>query len=421
RQRLRARESRQVQVRHHHLRGELAQRLRDPRRGAGAPALHLQPALAQGVFGQFGIVRRIVDQQHPPGAPGRIADWRGRHASVLLRRLVEHGPEAAERAHRIEELVHVDRLDHIGVHAQVPAHRQVAFLARRRQHHDRQRLEAVVAAQVGQHFQPVHARHLDVEQQYRRVAFGAVGPLAAPVQVVQHFHPVLDVHDGVGQVRLAQRIDRHFGVVWAVLGQQDGAQFGHGVVSLWAGRSPASGSVKWKVAPLPGSPSAWIRPPWRASTRRTLARPMPVPGNSLGACRRWNTPNNFPAYFMSKPAPLSRTVKWWPSVPRRYSTSMRAGSLPWLYLTALPSRLSHTWRSMFSSPTTTGSGAIRHSMACPGASVALLASSIARVSDTSDCMSTVCTRSALRPRREYTSRSSISADMRRAEDTITSR
>src|SRR2546426_3690014 len=41
--------------------------------------------------------------------------------------------------------------------------------------------------------------------------------------------------------------------------------------------------------------------------RRTVARPTPVPSNSAAECRRWNTPNSLSAYFMSKPAPLSRT------------------------------------------------------------------------------------------------------------------
>src|SRR2546422_6396108 len=43
--------------------------------------------------------------------------------------------------------------------------------------------------------------------------------------------------------------------------------------------------------------------------RRTVARPMPVPSKSAAECSRWNTPNNLSAYFMSKPAPLSRTMK----------------------------------------------------------------------------------------------------------------
>ena len=41
------------------------------------------------------------------------------------------------------------------------------------------------------------------------------------------------------------------------------------------------------------------------------------------------------------------------------------------------------------------------------------------VSSTTDCMSTGCRRIALRPNREYTSRSSISRDIRRAEVVIT--
>src|SRR3546814_5196840 len=54
-------------------------------------------------------------------------------ASEILRRLVEHRPELAQRLHRLEVLVHVHRLDHVRVHAQVPAAGQVVLLARRRQ------------------------------------------------------------------------------------------------------------------------------------------------------------------------------------------------------------------------------------------------------------------------------------------------
>src|SRR6185437_7152126 len=38
-----------------------------------------------------------------------------------------------------------------------------------------------------------------------------------------------------------------------------------------------TGSAKWKVAPRSTSPSAQVRPPCRATIRRTLANPMPVP------------------------------------------------------------------------------------------------------------------------------------------------
>ncbi len=123
-----------------------------------------------------------------------------------------------------------------------------------------------------------------------------------------------------------------------------------------------------------GADSAQMRPPWRISTRRTLARPMPVPAKSLALCRRWNTPNSLPAYAMSKPAPLSRTVnRWPPSALRSCPTSMVATSRRALYLTALPSRFSHTWRIMFSSATSMGSGAMRQSMRRSGWSACALA------------------------------------------------
>jgi hypothetical protein len=48
-------------------------------------------------------------------------------------------------------------------------------------------------------------------------------------------------------------------------------------------------------------------PPWRSTIRFTLARPMPVPSKSSAWCRRWNTPNSLPTYFIWKPTPLSCT------------------------------------------------------------------------------------------------------------------
>src|SRR5690606_9222427 len=106
---------------------------------------------------------------------------------------------------------------------------------------------------------------------------------------------VLHVHDQVHQVGCAERIDRHFGVVRAVFGKQDGADRAHVAVPLLVAGSSVAGRVKWKVAPRPGSDSAQTRPSCRVTTRLTLARPMPVPENSDAACRRWNTPNGLPA------------------------------------------------------------------------------------------------------------------------------
>src|SRR3546814_6849954 len=57
--------------------------------------------------------------------------------TTLFRSLVQHRPETAQRAHGLEELVHVHRLDHVGVGAEIPAARQVALLVRGGQDHHR--------------------------------------------------------------------------------------------------------------------------------------------------------------------------------------------------------------------------------------------------------------------------------------------
>jgi hypothetical protein len=50
-------------------------------------------------------------------------------------------------------------------------------------------------------------------------------------------------------------------------------------------------SEKKIVAPLPTTPIAQARPPWRSAIRATVASPMPVPGNSLSVWRRWKGAN----------------------------------------------------------------------------------------------------------------------------------
>src|SRR5260221_169313 len=65
--------------------------------------------------------------------------------------------------------------------------------------------------------------------------------------------------------------------------------------------------------------------------RCTIARPTPVPSNS-SPCSRWKTPNSLPAYFMSKPTPLSRTKKTSSSAPRSHPTSTRGSGARALYV-----------------------------------------------------------------------------------------
>src|SRR3546814_14758511 len=79
-------------------------------------------------------------------------------ASEILRRLVEHRPELAQRLHRLEEMVPVHRLDHVRVHAQVPAAGPFVLLSRRRPDHPPPALEFAVLSHLVKPFQAVHAR-----------------------------------------------------------------------------------------------------------------------------------------------------------------------------------------------------------------------------------------------------------------------
>src|SRR5712692_4948123 len=66
--------------------------------------------------------------------------------------------------------------------------------------------------------------------------------------------------------------------------------------------------------------------------RRTVASPMPVPSKSAAECSRWNTPNSLSAYFMSKPAPLSRTMKVLPPFASADRNSTRGAGCFAVYL-----------------------------------------------------------------------------------------
>ena len=57
-------------------------------------------------------------------------------------------------------------------------------------------------------------------------------------------------------------------------------QSGYEICGLGSWKSGYGLSVKWKVAPCPAALSAQMRPPCRSMIRRTVASPMPEPGNS---------------------------------------------------------------------------------------------------------------------------------------------
>src|SRR5690606_34393095 len=98
-----------------------------------------------------------------------------------------------------------------------------------------------------------------------------------------------------------QRAERELLVVHVVLDQEDDVL--HASIPSEGLRPP---SVKKKVAPSSGAASAQTSPPCRRMMRWTIASPTPVPGKSVSAWSRWNTPNNLSAYCISNPAPLSR-------------------------------------------------------------------------------------------------------------------
>src|SRR5215207_8412050 len=102
----------------------------------------------------------------------------------------------------------------------------------------------------------------------------------------------LEVFDGPRHCQLAARDPRLADAGDALVGVYDHEEevplpAPHGirldVGDLHAGSSDVGGSgssVKKNVAPLPTAPSAHTLPPWRSTTRCTVASPMPVPSNS---------------------------------------------------------------------------------------------------------------------------------------------
>src|SRR5690606_40924334 len=114
------------------------------------------------------------------------------------------------------------------------------------------------------------------------------GVLAAREPVVQRLGAIARDHQAVGHLGLLDRDPGQLDVVRIVFDQQD---FLVHQLACSSGAS-AAGRVTRKVLPSPGTDSARMRPPWRSATRLAMARPMPLPAPSSGACRRWNGSNS---------------------------------------------------------------------------------------------------------------------------------
>src|ERR1700733_13373187 len=89
-------------------------------------------------------------------------------------------------------------------------------------------------------------------------------------------------------------------VLLVIIRHQDGEGLSPGNHSGFS-LSRLVGMVTVKVEPVPGVLCAVIVPPWCSAIRRQIARPMPVPSNSLRPCNRWNIAKMRSAYFCSKP------------------------------------------------------------------------------------------------------------------------
>ncbi len=161
--------------------------------------------------------------------------------------------------------------------------------------------------------------------------------------------------------------------------------------------------------------------------RRHSASPMPTPSKSRARCRRWNTPNRRSARWVSKPTPLSCTQNTSSGAPSglvcgRQPTRISTRGRGRLYLSALASRLSHTWLSSRGSPCTCGSsgGSCQHRLSL-GRCKAGSCSTRLRLECSRSVIDSSRRCSAERPKREKASRPSMSWPMCSAAEPMVAR
>src|SRR3989338_6890162 len=106
--------------------------------------------------------------------PVNRSAWRG---------FVDYGPECTELADGVDERPEVDRLYDVGVRAELVAANQILFFARGGEHHDGNGLQRLVGLQRAKHVEAVDLRHLQIQQEYRRVPRRPAGIAVAAVQV----------------------------------------------------------------------------------------------------------------------------------------------------------------------------------------------------------------------------------------------
>src|SRR5918999_4856039 len=272
------------------------------------------------------------------------------------------GPVGGELLDLGAEAAAVGRLAHEPGRAQAQRLLAVLPVLGGGQHHHRQVPGAVVGAEVAEHLEAAHPRHLQVEQDELGQAAGLEAGPGQPLKGLLAVGRDLDGDGHAGQVGQGPPDQEH--VVLVVLDQQD-SQRSHRyapAVSSWAGQRAATAAGRKIRTSVPRSPSMPMAPPSTSTILRQMASPIPVPSLVEGPSRRSKTPNTRSRCSAGMPWPLSRTDSSTPPSGRSWpsTTTTRSGRPPWR--TAFSSRLVNSCRSPTGSPVTTGRRPTRNSI-----------------------------------------------------------
>ena len=134
--------------------------------------------------------------------------------------LIEHQPIHANLAHGDGELIKVDWLDDVAVHAQLIATLNIWFLARRSQDHCGNVPRAIVAFKASQHLNSVDQRQFQVQQDhFWRI--DTTGISTGPKQKFQRLLPISHDVDVIDEVVRLECVHGKFNVERIILDQQD--------------------------------------------------------------------------------------------------------------------------------------------------------------------------------------------------------
>src|SRR5690606_15882991 len=220
-------------------------------------------------------------------------------------------------------------------HVQVVRLHPVPLVVRGGEDDHRRAAQLGVRAQLAEELDPVHARHVQVEEHQAPL----LGQLA-PTQHLQRLDPVPRHPERVADVVLPERPPDAHHVHLVVLHEED---VQHPLAAVAHVSSASTGHRKWKEAPAPSADSTQTRPPRASTIFLTSERPIPVPSTRSRAWSIWKMPKIRSWYSGAIPGPLSETVKRWnpPSGSGAARTSTRAPGER-RYLIAFPIRFMNT-------------------------------------------------------------------------------